>query len=135
MDSNIDVERLVEEIRTQSKDAPGSDTDRVTIRSFERVDGEMLAELKAALESDTPGAADLSFHLSSETVDRVLERSDADDLEQLEADLGRSIDVEDDVPADTVLYLSPESIDADGAVVDPSAIACGLIGQSREMGS
>ncbi|WP_193363536.1 hypothetical protein [Halobiforma nitratireducens] len=61
---DADLEELTDRVRTQSDDAPGSDTERVTIRSLEAVDPDTLATLREAFETDTPTTDPPVFVLS-----------------------------------------------------------------------
>lgn len=128
MDTNHDYERLVEEIRTQSASAPGSDTERVTIRSLGDADYDAMTELLEALEGEAVDPDALEFVLSPENVERVLDGSDAEDAEELEDLLGRTVRVEDGMPDDTVLLLDPDAIEGDD-LVEPDAIAAGTVGR------
>ena len=127
MDSSVDFQRLVDRIRTQSKDAPGSDTERVTIRSFEGVGPDAMRDLLEAHEAEADDPGSLEFVLSPDNADRVLERSEETDLEVLEDRLGRTISVEEGMPADTILYADPDAFDGE-ELVDPARVACGLVG-------
>lgn len=131
MDSNTDFEELVDRVRTQSEDAAGSDTDRVTIRSFGELDADALAELLEAVETDASEPGSLAFLLSRENADRVLEREDGpEDVGDLEDELGRELRVEEGMPDDAVLLLDPEAVDG-AELLEPESIACGIVGADR----
>ena len=90
-------ERLVDHLRTQSKTAPGSDTDRVTIRSLDDATVDAMTELLDALdETVEPGTTE--YVCSPDTADRVLTSADADGLDELESRLGRPVRTEDGCP-------------------------------------
>ncbi|RQG96455.1 hypothetical protein [Natrarchaeobius chitinivorans] len=128
MDSSIDYEELTARVRTQSKDAAGSDTDRVVIRSLDTVDPDALSTLLETAESEEVARGDLEFVLSRANVDRLLEReSEIDDRAELEDRIGRPIRAEAGMPDDTILLLSPEAVE-DEEIVRPEAIACGILG-------
>lgn len=131
-DLEIDFHRLVDHVRTQSSDAAGSDTDRVTIRSLESVDVDALHELRSALEGGEdidPGA--LTFFLSPSTAEQVLETSSLEGVDALEETLGRPVHVEAGMPADAILLLDPDAVDGDsGELLEPRAIACGTVGKA-----
>ncbi|RQH01759.1 hypothetical protein [Natrarchaeobius oligotrophus] len=128
MDSSTDFAALVSRVRTQSKDAAGSDTERVTIRSLEGVDPGSLSTLLETAESEDVPPGDLVFVLSRANADSLLEReADLDDREDLEDRLGRPVRVEERMPDETVLLLAPDAVDGE-QIVDPTAIACGVIG-------
>ncbi|AGB38162.1 hypothetical protein [Natronococcus occultus] len=131
MDSATDFEELVDRVRTQSEDAAGSDTDRVTIRSFGELDADALAELLETVETDASEPGSLTFLLSRENADRVLEREDdLEDVDGLEDELGRELRVEEGMPDDAVLLLDPEAVDG-VELREPESIACGLVGADR----
>lgn len=128
--TDADYERLVDRIRTHSGDAPGSDTERVTIRTLDAVDVASMIELRDALsdEDAAPGAAE--FVLSPDTAGRVLEGAPADDVEALAGRLGRPVRVEDGMPDDAILLLDPDAVEGD-ELRSPSAIACGTLRRAR----
>ncbi|MDF9744623.1 hypothetical protein [Natrinema salsiterrestre] len=128
IDAETDFEELTTRIRTQSQQAPGSDTERVTIRSLEDVSADALATLLEAAESEhlEPGA--LVFVLSRANAEQLVEReSDIDDVDDLEEVLGRRVRVEDEMPDETILLLHPDAIEGE-ELVEPEAIACGIVG-------
>lgn len=122
-----DFGRLAERIRTHSEEAPGSDTERVTMRSFDEVSYESLRELLEALEGEDVDPGACVFYLSPDNVDRALEGSDEGDVEALEDRLGREVQVEESMPDDTVLFMDPGAIDEDGEIAAAHAIACGTV--------
>jgi len=128
IDESTDFEELSARLRTQSAEAPGSDTDRVTIRSLEDVSTDSLLELLEAAENDSNGAGNLVFVLSRANVELLTEREfDIEDVADLESELGRTVQVEAEMPDDTILSLDPGAIDGEGPV-EPDAIACGIVG-------
>ncbi|MEY7848975.1 hypothetical protein AB7C87_07175 [Natrarchaeobius sp. A-rgal3] len=128
MDSSTDFEELTSRVRTQSSDAAGSDTERVTIRSLESVEPDSLAILLETAESEGGTSGELVFVLSRANAELLTEREfEIDDREELEERLGRPVRVEAGMPDDTILLLSPDAVD-DEEIVDPEAIACGILG-------
>ncbi|QSX00336.1 hypothetical protein [Haloterrigena alkaliphila] len=128
IDSTTDFEELAARLRTQSDNAPGSDTERVTIRSLEAVDADALSELLEAEESEGTAPGELVFVLSRANAELLVEREfDVDDVDELEDVLGRAVQVEDEMPDDTILLLDPDAVDGE-AIDDPDAIACGIVG-------
>ncbi len=128
MDSSVDFTELVDRIRTQSKDAPGSDTERVTIRSFEEVHPDAMRTLLEAHAAETGDPGSLEFVLSPENAERLTERGEPADLEALENRLGRTVTVEERMPSDTILYADPDAFDGE-TLLDPTRVACGLVGK------
>lgn len=124
-----DFGRLAERIRTHSQEAPGSDTERVTMRSFDEVSYESLRELLEALEGEDVDPGACVFYLSPDNADRALEGSDEGDVEALEGRLGREVQVEESMPDDTVLFMDPDAIE-NGEIVAAHAIACGTVAAS-----
>ncbi|ELY53678.1 hypothetical protein [Natronolimnohabitans innermongolicus] len=132
IDAATDFEELAARLRTQSDRAPGSDTDRVTIRSLEDVRTDSLVELLEAAETDHDAPGDLVFVLSRTNVERLLEREfDTDDVDELEDRLGRTVQVEGEMPDDTILLLAPDAIDGE-SITDPESIACGILGTDHD---
>lgn len=128
IDTGTDFEELSARLRTQSEEAPGSDTARVTIRSFEAVSSDSLSELLEAAENDSTAPGNLVFVLSRANAELLTEREfDIDDVDELEDVLGRTVQVEDEMPDDTILLLDPDAIEGEEPV-DPDAIACGIVG-------
>ncbi|SER18785.1 hypothetical protein [Natrinema salaciae] len=128
LDPETDFEELTARVRTQSQQAPGSDTERVTIRSLEAVRSDSLETLLEAAESEHLEPGDLVFLLSRANADRLCEReADVDDVDELEDVLGRRVRVEDGMPDDTVLLLHPDAVEGE-ELVEPEAIACGIVG-------
>ncbi|NUB89769.1 hypothetical protein HTZ84_19220 [Haloterrigena sp. SYSU A558-1] len=128
IDAATDFEELAARLRTQSDNAPGSDTERVTIRSLEGVTADALSELLEAEESEGTAPGDLVFVLSRANAELLVEREfDIDDVDELEDALGRTVQVEDEMPDDTILLLDPDAVDAE-EIRDPDAIACGIVG-------
>ncbi|MBZ6495442.1 hypothetical protein [Natrinema longum] len=128
LDPETDFAELTARVRTQSQQAPGSDTERVTIRSLERVSSTALATLLETAESEhlEPGA--LVFVLSRANAERLCEREyDIDDVDELEDVLGRRVRVEAEMPDDAILLLHPDAVDG-AEPVEPEAIACGILG-------
>lgn len=136
---DADLEKLTENVRTQSEDAPGSDTERVSIRSLGSVDLESLTTLVEAFEGDVAtGTTDEPvFVLSEANADRLSaggedENDDEDEgeddpLEACEKRLGHPIHVDEGMPDDTVLLLAPDAVDGT-ELVEPEGIACGIVG-------
>ncbi|MDS0476456.1 hypothetical protein [Natrinema sp. 1APR25-10V2] len=128
LDAATDFEELAARIRTQSQHAPGSDTERVTIRSFEAVSADGLATLLEAAESEHLEPGELVFVLSRANAELLCEREfDIDDVDELEEELGRRVRVEDEMPDDTILLLHPDAVEGED-LVEPEAIACGIVG-------
>lgn len=126
MDEIDDFGRLAERIRTHSQEASGSNTERVTMRSFEEVSYEALRELSETLDDEDVDPGACVFYLSQANVERALDGQDAEDVEAFEDRLGREIRVEESMPDDVVLFLDPDAIE-DGEVVAAHAIACGTV--------
>ncbi|MCU4743829.1 hypothetical protein [Natronoglomus mannanivorans] len=128
IDIDADFDRLVENVRTQSSEAPGSDTERVTIRSLEDVSYDGLRELLTALEGEDVDPGRLTFYLSPTNAERLLEDADTTDFETLEERLGQPLRVvEEGMPEDAILCMDPDAVSG-SEIADPSAIACGTIG-------
>lgn len=128
LDAETDFEELTARVRTQSQQAPGSDTERVTIRSLEGVSADTLANLLEAAESEHTEPGELVFVLSRTNAELLCERDfDIDDVGDLEDVLGRRVRVEDEMPDDTILLLHPDAVDG-AELVEPEAIACGIVG-------
>ncbi|MFC6768137.1 hypothetical protein [Natrinema soli] len=128
LDAETDFEELTARVRTQSQQAPGSDTQRVTIRSLEAVSSDSLATLLEAAESEhlEPGA--LVFVLSRANAELLCEREfDIDDVDDLETVLDCRVRTEGEMPDDTILLLHPDAVDGE-ELVEPEAIACGILG-------
>ncbi|MFC4439539.1 MULTISPECIES: hypothetical protein [Natrialbaceae] len=128
MDTSTDFEELASRVRTQSKDAAGSDTDRVTIRSFQELNPDALSELLEAAETGADEPGSLVFVLSRANAELLLEREyDLEDVAELEDELGREVRVEEGMPDDTILLLDPDAVDGE-ELLEPEAIACGIVG-------
>ncbi|WP_339105699.1 hypothetical protein [Haloterrigena salinisoli] len=128
IDAATDFEELAARLRTQSDNAPGSDTERVTIRSLEGVTSDALSELLEAEESEGTAPGELVFVLSRANAELLVEREfDIDDVDELEDVLGQTVQVEDEMPDDTILLLDPDAVDGE-EIDDPDAIACGIVG-------
>lgn len=128
IDSATDFEELSARLRTQSSEAPGSDTERVTIRSLEDVSADSLSNLLEAEESEGSAPGDLVYVLSRANAELLVERDfDVDDVAELEDVLGPTVQVEDEMPDDTILLLDPDAVDGE-EIRDPDAIACGIVG-------
>ncbi|WP_121741773.1 hypothetical protein [Natronorubrum halophilum] len=128
IDASTDFEELSARLRTQSEKAPGSDTARVTIRSLEEINADSLSELLEAGENDASDPSDLVFVLSRTNAELLTKREfDIDDVDELEDVLGRTVQVEDGMPDDTILLLAPDAVDGE-EIRDPDAIACGIVG-------
>ncbi|OAQ52246.1 hypothetical protein HTG_11535 [Natrinema mahii] len=128
LDPETDFEELAARVRTQSQQASGSDTDRVTIRSLEAGRADTLETLLEAAESEhlEPGA--LVVVCSRATADLCLDReSGIDDVDDLESVLGCGVQVEGELPDDTVLVVHPDAVDGED-LFEPEAIACGIVG-------
>lgn len=123
----VDFEGLVERIRTQSLDASGSDTERVTLRTFDEIDYEAMRELLGALEDEDVDPGECVFYLSPTIADEVVGSSGVGSREELEDRLGRPVRAEEGMPDHSVLFVAPDAIDEDGELVDPSAVACGIV--------
>ena len=123
-------ERLVDRLRTQSKTASGSDTDRVTIRSLDDVTVEAMTELLEALNDEVdPGTAE--YVCSPAVAERVFAEGDVDDVDALEERLGRPVRTDEGMPDDAILLLDPEAIDGD-EIDSPTAIVCGTLGRAND---
>ena len=125
IDTSTDFEELSARLRTQSSEAPGSDTERVTIRSLEAVSEDSLTELLEAEESEGTAPGELVFVLSRANAELLVEREE--DVDDLEDALGCTVQVEDEMPDDTILLLDPDAVDGE-EISDPDAIACGIVG-------
>ena len=131
IDDATDFEELSARLRTQSENAPGSDTERVTIRSLEAVSTDSLTELLEAEESEGTAPGELVFVLSRANAELLVEReADVDDVDRLEDVLGQTVQVEDEMPDDTILLLDPDAIDGE-EIRDADAIACGIVGSDH----
>lgn len=133
MDSSTDFEELSARVRTQSEDAAGSDTERVTIRSLEEVsyDGiESLLEVYAVENADT---ADLVLVLSSLNAELVFEtdEADIDDAEDLADRLGHDVRVEEGMPEDTILVLDSDAVSGE-EIREAENIVCGIVGAADD---
>lgn len=128
---STDFEELASRVRTQSEDAAGSDTDRVTIRSFQELVPDALSELLEAAESDASEPGSLVFVLSRANAELLCEREgDLEDVNDLEDELGREIRIEEAMPDDTILLLDPEAVDGE-ELLEPESIACGIVGSDH----
>lgn len=128
MDEHTDFEEIASRARTQSDDASGSDTERVTIRSFDELKPDSLLELIRAAEETAPEPGDLVVVLSEANAELLLEREAVgNDAEDLEERLGRAVRIEGGMPDDTVLVLDPGAVEGT-RLVDPEAITCGIFG-------
>ncbi|ELZ01617.1 hypothetical protein C482_06182 [Natrialba chahannaoensis JCM 10990] len=87
---STDFGDLADHVRTQSADAPGSDTERVTIRSLESLDTDALADLLEMAETEHDRPADLVFVLPQPPADLAADASP----EALEDALGRTVRVD-----------------------------------------
>ncbi|MGQ3411263.1 hypothetical protein ACT4ML_03245 [Natrinema sp. LN54] len=131
LDDETDFEELAARVRTQSQQAPGSDTERVTIRSLEGVSSDTLENLLEAAESEHLEPGELVFVLSRANAELLCEREfDIDDVAELEEVLGRRVRVEGEMPDDTILLLHPEAVEGE-TLVEPEAIACGIVGSDE----
>lgn len=119
-----DYEELVDRVRTHSAEAPGSDTERVTIRSLDSADVEGLLELKDAIGDEAQASGQLEFVLSERTAEDVRE----DDLTDR---LGNQVRVEPGMPDDAILLLDPDAV-ADGELRAPGAVALGTLTREVE---
>lgn len=127
-DAATDLAELSSRLRTQSARAPGSDTDRVTIRSLEAVAPDELTDLREAAETDHDAPGEFVFVLSRANAELLTEREfDLEDVDALADRLGRPVEVAGEVPDDTILLLAPDAVDGT-EIEDPSAIACGIVG-------
>ncbi len=72
---STDFGDLADHVRTQSADAPGSDTERVTIRSLESLDTDALADLLEMAETEHDRPADLVFVLPQPPADLAADAS------------------------------------------------------------
>ncbi|QCC59313.1 hypothetical protein NP511_12895 [Natrinema thermotolerans] len=128
LDAETDFAELAARVRTQSQRAPGSGTDRVTIRSLEAVRADALETLLEAAESEhlEPGA--LVVVCSRANTDLCVDReSGIDDVGDLESALGCGVRVESEMPDDTILVVHPDAVDGTD-LLEPEAIACGIVG-------
>lgn len=131
IDTSTDFEELSARLRTQSDNAPGSDTERVTIRSLEAISADSLSSLLEAEESESSPPGEVVYVLSRTNAELLVERDfDIDDVGDLEDALGRTVQVEDEMPDDTVLLLAPDAVDGE-SIRDPDAIACGIVGTGQ----
>lgn len=131
IDSSTDFAELASRVRTQSGDAAGSDTERVTIRSFDRIDLDALSTLLETAESEGVAPGDLTYVLSRANAEALADREpEIDDPEALDDRLGHPVRVEESMPDDTILLLAPDAVDGD-AIDDPERIACGVLGADR----
>ncbi|ELY61400.1 hypothetical protein C491_01042 [Natronococcus amylolyticus DSM 10524] len=131
MDESTDFEELASRVRTQSEDAAGSDTDRVTIRSFQELSPDALSELLEAAEPNAADPGSLVFVLSRANADLLFEREhDLGGIDDLETELGREIRVEGSMPDDTILLLDPDAVDGE-ELLEPESIACGIVGSDH----
>ncbi|ELZ05072.1 hypothetical protein [Natrialba aegyptia] len=118
---DTDFAELADRVRTQSADAPGSDTERVTIRSLESLDADALSALLEMAETDHDRPAELVFVLPTDA-------TEADSsVAELEDALGHPVRVEESLPNDTVLLLPTDAVDG-VELVDPGSITCGVVG-------
>lgn len=133
MDSSTDFEELSARVRTQSEDAAGSDTERVTIRSLEQVSYEEIESLLEVYAVETTDTGDLVFVLSSLNAELLFEtdQSDIDDAEDLENSLGHDVLVEEEMPEDTILLLDPNAVSGE-EILEPQNIVCGMVGAADE---
>lgn len=128
MDESTDFGEVASRARTHSEKAPGSDTERVTIRSFDALDPDSLSELVQAAEGSAPDPGSLVIVLSEANAELLLEReTDGDDVADLEERLGREVRTEEGMPDDTVLVVDPDAIEGE-EIEEPEAVACGLFG-------
>ncbi|WP_049920238.1 hypothetical protein [Halobiforma nitratireducens] len=66
--------------------------------------------------------------ISEENAARLADGSDdLEELTELEAHLGRSIEPREAMPDDTILLLSPDAVDG-ADLLEPEGIACGIVG-------
>lgn len=133
MDSSTDFEELSARVRTQSEDAAGSDTERVTIRSLEQVSYEGIESLFEVYAVETTDTGDLVLVLSSLNAELLFEtdQSDIDDAEDLEDSLGHDVLVEEEMPEDTILLLDPNAVSGE-EILEPQNIVCGMVGAADE---
>lgn len=128
LDAETDFAELTARVRTQSQQAPGSDTDRVTIRSLEAVRADTIETLLEAAESEhlEPGA--LVVVCSPANADLCVDReAEIDDVDDLRSALGCGVQVESGMPDDTILVIHPDAVDGED-LLEPEAIACGILG-------
>lgn len=131
MDESTDFEALVENVRTHSSTAPGSDTERVSIRTLESVDEDGVTELVSALETEeSVDRGDLAVFASPSNADRLLESVDAGDREALESTLGHPVRVEGGMSDDAILVVDPDAIEGE-ELVAPRAVALGTVGRAE----
>lgn len=114
-----DYEALVERVRTHSAEAPGSDTERATIRSLDSADVEELLELRDAIDDEAQAGGELEFVLSERLADEVSEDDLADRL-------GTPVRTESTMPDDAILLFDPAAV-ADGELRAPGAVALGTL--------
>ncbi|WP_323171974.1 hypothetical protein [Natrialba sp. PRR66] len=125
---DTDFAELADRVRTQSADAPGSDTERVTIRSLESLDADALSALLEMAETDHDRPAELVFVLPTDATEADSSVAEADlSVAELEDALGHPVRVEESLPEDTVLLLPTDAVDG-VELVDPSSITCGVVG-------
>lgn len=131
MDADTDFEEVAARARTHSEEAPGSDTERVTIRSFDDLDPDSLSELIRDAEEDAPEPGSLVVVLSEANAELLLEREGVgEDVTDLEAELGREVRVEGEMPDDTVLVLDPDAIEGE-EIEEPEGVTCGIFGSGE----
>lgn len=123
-----DYEAIVDRIRTHSAEAPGSDTERATIRTLDSADVEALHELRDAI--DDAAAGNLEFVLPERIADEVGDGEDGD-AEGLADRLGTPVRTEAGMPDDAILLLDPDAVD-DGELRSPAAIALGTLQRTAE---
>lgn len=123
---DVDFEAVVERVRTHSSRSPGSDTDRVTIRTLRSLEGDALAELAGALEGEAVDSGSVAYYLSPVNGEQLLEAEGLESFEPLEGRLGHPIRIETGMPDDAVLLADPGAIDGE-ELRDPTAIACGTL--------
>lgn len=121
MDDDPDYEGLVERVRTHSAEAPGSDTERVTIRSLDSADVEGLLELRDAIDDEAEARRELEYVLPRKIVED--DGGSADDLADR---LGSPVRAVPGMPEDAILLLDPDAV-AEGELRSPSAIALGTL--------
>ncbi|GAB7019409.1 hypothetical protein [Halostagnicola sp. A-GB9-2] len=133
MDSSTDFEELSARMRTQSEDAAGSDTERVTIRSLEEVSYDGIKSLLEVYAVENTDTEDLVLVLSSLNAELVFEtdEADIDDTEDLEDRLGHEVRVEEGMPEDTILLLDPDAVSGE-EILEPENIVCGMVGAADE---
>lgn len=131
MDEHTDFEEVASRARTYSGDAPGSDTERVTIRSFDDLDPDALSELIRDAERTSPEPGDLVVVLSETNAELLVEREGVgDDLSDLEDALGRAVRAEGEMPDDTVLVVDPDAIEGE-EIEEPERVVCGIFGSGE----